>query len=208
MSFTIRHQQKCCFKRSFSESHGDNMMVYLCRIIRWQGYSSLSLWVSLQIRSSVSPMSGFKLDTSLAAIRDSGTSLSLTVIGKCFNSLVTMISCRAVVSVLMFKVTVRPLTEGTLWLKYDPYWRDNFQAIWTRRTDGQTNQYTTYTEQGPSKVQKINMAYPRAFKAYTPPSTMLQRHNSVSPYLSIAVEAAERQHYKNLMPFIGDNLHI
>lgn len=73
--------------------------------------------------------------------------------------------------------------------------------------DGQTNQYTTYTEQGASKAKKINMAYPRACKAYTPLSTMLQRHNSVSPCLSIAVEAAERQHYKNPMPFIGDDLH-
>lgn len=148
-------------------------MVYLCRIIRWQEDSSLSPWVSLQIRSSVSPISGFKLDTPLTAIRNPGTSLSLTVIGKCFNSLVTMISRRAVVSVLRFKATVHPLTDGTLWVKYDPDWRDNFQAIWTRRTDGQTNQYTAHAEQGPSKVQKINMANPRACEAYTPLSTML-----------------------------------
>lgn len=74
-------------------------------------------------------MSAFKLDTPLTAIRNADTSLSLTVMGKCFNSLVTMISRRAVVSVLMFKVTVYPLTEGTLWVKYDPDWRDNFQAI-------------------------------------------------------------------------------
>lgn len=143
------------------------MMVYFCRIIWWQWDSSLSPWVSLQIGSSVSPMSAFKLDTPLTAIRNSDTSLSLTVMGKCFNSLVTMISRRAVVSVLMFKVTVYPLTEGTLWVKYDPDWRDNFQAIWTRRTDRQTNQYTAHTEQDPGKVQKINMAYQRACEAYT-----------------------------------------
>lgn len=145
------------------------MMVYLCMIIRWQGDSSLSPWVSLQIRSSVSPISGFMLDTPLTAIRNPGTSLSLTVIGKCFNSLVTMISRQAVVSVLRFKATVQPLVDGTLWVKYDCDWIDNFQAIWTRMTDGQTNQYRRTHSRALVKSKKSKWR----IHVYTPVSTML-----------------------------------
>lgn len=149
------------------------MMVYLCRIIRWRGNFSLSPWVSLQIWSSVSPISGLKLDTPLTAIRNSDASLPLTVKGKWFNALVTMIWRQAVVFGPRFKFTVHSLTECILWVKYDPDWRDMFQAILTRSTDGQTNQYTAHTEQCPSKVKKIKMAYPRACETNTPLSTML-----------------------------------